>query len=102
MRTRGKVLRVPNGAPGLVMIEGQQFRFSRESAWRSEVAPEPGLLVSVDLDRDLQVVAVTPIPEAQLEKERAEGASCEQPERRSEKAGLLGKVWTRFFGSGAQ
>jgi hypothetical protein len=42
------------------MIEGRQFKFSGNTAWKSKVEPTPGLVVNVDLDRDLQVVAVTP------------------------------------------
>jgi hypothetical protein len=60
MRTQGKVLRVPDVAHGLIMIEGRQFKFSGNTAWKSTVEPNPGLVVNVDLDRDLQVVAVTP------------------------------------------
>jgi len=71
MRTRGKVLRVPNVAPGLIMIQGRQFKFSGNPVWKSEVEPTPGLVVNVDLDRDLQVVAVTPVPESQVAREPA-------------------------------
>ena len=71
MRTRGKVLRVPNVDPGLIMIQGRQFKFSGNTVWKSEVDPTPGLVVNVDLDRDLHVVAVTPVPESQLATETA-------------------------------
>ena len=74
MRTRGKVLRVPNVAPGLIMIQGRQFKFSTDIDWKSEVQPIAGLEVNVELDRELQIIAVTPVPESQLVKERAEPA----------------------------
>ena len=64
MRARGKVLREPDGGPGLLMIDGQQFRFWL-SGWHSEIAPRPGLAVDVELNRQLEVVRVTAMPEAQ-------------------------------------
>jgi len=85
MRTQGKVLRVPNVAPGLIMIQGRQFKFSANTVWKSEVEPTPGLVVNVDLDRDLQVVAVTPVPESQLASEPA----AYQPAMRKLKPGSL-------------
>ena len=41
MRTQGKVLRVPDVAHGLIMIEGRQFKFSGNTAWKSKVEPTP-------------------------------------------------------------
>lgn len=63
MRARGKVLREPDVGPGLLMIDGQQFRFW-PAGWHSEIAPKPGLAVNVELNRHLEVVRVTAIPEA--------------------------------------
>lgn len=74
MRTRGKVLRIPNVAPGLIMIQGRQFKFSTETDWKSDVQPIPGLEVNVELDRELQIIAVTPVPESQLAREQGEPA----------------------------
>jgi hypothetical protein len=85
MRTQGKVLRLPNVAPGLIMIQGRQFKFSGNTVWKSEVEPTPGLVVDVDLDRDLQVVAVTPVPESQLASEPA----ADRPAMRNLKPGSL-------------
>jgi len=51
------------------MIQGRQFKFSGNTVWKSEVEPTPGLMVDVDLDRDLQVVAVAPVPESQVARE---------------------------------
>jgi len=85
MRTQGKVLRVPNVAPGLIMIQGRQFKFSGNTVWKSEVEPTPGLVVDVDLDRDLQVVAVTPVPESQ----RAGEPAADRPAMRRLKPGSL-------------
>jgi hypothetical protein len=64
MRARGKVLREPDVGPGLLMIDGQQFRFWLDG-WHSEIAPKPGLAVQVELNRQLEVVRVTAVPEGQ-------------------------------------
>ncbi len=58
-RKRGRVLRVPGDAPGLLMVEGQQFRFSLDGLWRSSTLPQAGLIVDVDMDRSHQLVSVT-------------------------------------------
>src|SRR5215469_7914471 len=65
MRVRGKVLREPGAAPGLLMIDGQQFRFWLDGVWHSDLRPKPGLAVNVELNRELQVIGITVIPEAQ-------------------------------------
>ena len=74
MRKRGRVLRVPGETPGLLMVEGQQFRFSTEDIWSSPVVPTPGLMVDVDLDSDSQVLGIALITDPQLSKEKAETA----------------------------
>lgn len=71
MKARGKVLREPNSGPGLLMIDGQQFRFAIEGVWRSEASPKPGLNVEVELDRNLQVTGITAIPDSPIA--RAQG-----------------------------
>jgi hypothetical protein len=74
MRKRGKVLRDPYAGPGLVMIEGQQYRFSLEGIWKSESLAKPGVVVDVDLDRNFEIVGITAVSESQLAKEQAEAA----------------------------
>lgn len=61
MRKRGKVLRLPTEAPGLLIVEGQQFRFFHDSSWKSVIAPAPGLVVDVELSNTSQVVGVTAV-----------------------------------------
>lgn len=95
MRTRGKVLRTPTATPGLLMIEGQQFQFSREASWKSEIPPEPGLTVSVDLDRNLKVIGVTAIPESELAKEKAEESAFGQSSR-TNGSGVFANVWAKL------
>ena len=74
MTKRGKVLRDANAGPGLLMVEGQQYPFTLEGVWKSEVPPKPGLVVEVDFDSTGQVTGITAVPESQLAKEQAEAA----------------------------
>lgn len=74
VKMRGKVLREPNSGPGLLMVQGQQYRFSLDGVWKSETPPKPGLDIEADLDQNLQIIAITAVPEAQLAKEQAEKA----------------------------
>jgi hypothetical protein len=92
MRTRGKILREPSDGPGLLMIEGQQFRFSLEGAWKGEVAPKRGLVVEVELDRDLQVISVKAVPEAQLAKEENERAQAVMPRSATKHEGFVHRL----------
>src|SRR5579864_4614818 len=98
MKTRGKILREPGQGPGIVMIEGQQFRFQREGVWQSATAPKPGLVVEVDLDRELQVVGMWAVAEFQLAKEQA-GAAVPMHSRPRSRDGILGRLYARFLGS---
>lgn len=74
MKTRGKILRAPGSgagtgvgtSPGLVMIDGQQFRFAAEGIWRSVTPPRPGLNVQVELDDHQRVAGITVIPDPDL------------------------------------
>jgi hypothetical protein len=99
MRTQGKVLRVPNVAPGLIMIQGRQFKFSGNTAWKSKVEPTHGSVVNVDLDRDLQVVAVTPVPESQLAREQAEPAAYRPAVRKLKPRSLVARLVKKIRGT---
>jgi len=82
MKKRGKVLRDPRTGPGLtgpdrlrpglLMIEGQQYRFCLEGIWKSEIPPKPGLTVDVKLDHAGRILAITAVPDSQLAEEQAE------------------------------
>jgi len=74
MTKRGRVLRDTTSGPGLLMIEGQQYRFSLEGVWKSETPPKPGLVVDVELDALGKVRAIAVVPESQLAREQAEAA----------------------------
>jgi hypothetical protein len=64
MTKRGKILRDPGTKPGLLMIEGRQYRFCIEGVWKSEVPPRPGLAVDVQFDRAGQILAITAVSES--------------------------------------
>ncbi len=74
MAKRGKVLRDPHAGPGLLMVEGQQYPFSLEGVWKSEVPPKPGLVVDVAFDAAGAITSIAAVPESQLAKEQAEAA----------------------------
>ena len=74
MTKRGKVLRDTTSGLGLLMIEGQQYRFSLEGVWKTETAPKPGLLVDVELDARGKVQSIIVVPDSQLAREQAEAA----------------------------
>ena len=90
MKRRGKVLRDTTSGPGLIMLEGQQYRFSREAVWKSEAPPKPGLVVDVELDAQGQVQAITVVPESQLASEYADAAP--QLKERNAAASLMATV----------
>jgi hypothetical protein len=96
MRTRGKILREPGAGSGLLMIEGQQFRFSVASAWKSETPPKQGLVVEVELDRDLQVIAVKTVPEAQLANEQNEKAQAIASKPAEKRAGRVRRLISKI------
>ena len=72
MKRRGKILRDPRLGPGLLIIEGRQYRFCREGIWKSEVPPKPGLAVDVKFDHAGQILAITAVSESQLAEEQTE------------------------------
>jgi len=68
---RGVVLRDTNAGPGLVVVDGRQLTFTLEQHWRSPTsAPTVNTQVDVALDASGQVLAVTPVPESVLAKEK--------------------------------
>ena len=73
MTKRGKVLRDTTSGQGLLMVEGQQYRFSQEAEWKSESTPKPGQVVDVELDSQGKVQSVRAVSDSQLAMERAEG-----------------------------
>lgn len=82
------------------MIEGRQFRFQLEGVWRSEIAPQPGQVVEVELDRQLQVVGLSVITEPQAMNLAVHSRSDRErphPGRMGILARLYGKVLGRHI-----
>jgi hypothetical protein len=75
MTKRGRVLRDTTSGPGLLMIEGQQYRFSLEGVWKSETPSKPGLVVDVELDARGKVQSIIVVPDSRLAREQAEAAA---------------------------
>jgi hypothetical protein len=92
MRKRGKVLRDTTSGPGLLMMEGQQCRFSLEGVWRSETAPKPGLVVDVELDPRGKILGITVVPDSQLAREQAVAAIALARQRGHHAAALVTRV----------
>ena len=90
MTKRGRVLRDPSAGPGLLMVEGQQYRFGLERVWRSDVPPKPGLVVDVELDATGKVQGITVVAAAQLAKEQAEAAMAMAREKSGALAARFG------------
>jgi hypothetical protein len=93
MKVRGKLLREPNGGPGLLMAQGQQYRFSLEGVWKSEAAPKAGQDLDVDLDQSMQVVSISVISDSQIAKEQAEQAMAKVKEQGGK---IVGQAIAKF------
>jgi len=89
MTQRGRVLRDTGSGPGLLAVDGKQYSFTLEGAWRSDVPPKVGMVVTVDLASDGTVRAVTAVPESQLAREQAEVAIAAARERGSAMASSM-------------
>ncbi len=92
MKKRGKVLRDTSAGPGLLMVEGQQYPFSLEGVWRSEVAPKPGMVVEAEFAGG-KILAINAVAESQLAKEQAELALAAAKEKG---AALASSMVARF------
>jgi hypothetical protein len=73
--TRGKILHERSQNPGVLMIEGQQFRFQRVGIWQSESAPKATRVVEVDLDRNLQVIGMSAVAELEVSSRQERGSA---------------------------
>jgi hypothetical protein len=101
MKTRGKILRQPGQGPGIVMIEGQQFRFQLEGVWQSDIAPQPGQAVEVHLDRELQVIGLSVVMETQVPNQ-VDPNSLHPKLRGAASTGILGKLYAKVLGRDRQ
>ena len=99
MKARGKILREPTQNPGIVMIQGQQFRFQREGVWRSEIAPKLGLVVDVDLDNNLQVIGMSVVTDSEPISDRPGPPLPMKASAMKARVGFLGKLLAILKGS---
>jgi hypothetical protein len=72
MTKRGKILRDTNAGPGLLVVDGQQYPFSLEGTWKSDVPPAVGMPVDVEFDAAGQISSVRFVNESQIAKDHAE------------------------------
>lgn len=91
MTKRGKVLRVPGEAPGLLMVEGRQFRFALDDLWTSAVPPVPGLVVEVKVDSKSQLTAIFVPADAQSQCKR-EALSSRRHKAIQNIANVIGRI----------
>jgi len=68
VKKQGKILRDATTGPGLLILEGQQFRFSVPGTWRSKQAPAPGMSVEVEFGSAGEILSIQPISEIQIAK----------------------------------
>ncbi len=74
MTKRGKILRDTSAGNGLIVVDGQQYSFTLEGTWKSEVPPTVGTAVDVEFNDAGQVTSLRAVPESQLTKEQAQAA----------------------------
>lgn len=74
MKKRGKVLRGASDGAGLLIVDGQQYPFSIEGMWKSDILPNSGTAVEVEFDQDGRIHAVRAISESEIAREQAENA----------------------------
>ena len=74
MTKRGKILRDTSAGNGLIVVDGQQYSFTLEGTWKSEVPPTVGTAVDVEFNDAGQVASLRAVPESQLTKEQAQAA----------------------------
>jgi hypothetical protein len=74
MTKRGKVLRDTSVGNGLIVVDGQQYSFTLEGTWKSEVPPAVGMSVDAEFNDAGQIASLRVVPESQLTKEQAQAA----------------------------
>jgi len=72
MNKKGRVLRNPHTGPGLLIVEGRQYRFWLDQTWGLDVPPRPGLEVDVTFNSQGQIHFIAAVSTEHLE--RAESA----------------------------
>lgn len=87
-KTRGTVIKIPDGNPGIIFVNGEQRFFALENVWKSPVAPAANMTVDVELDPTGAITAITALDSHQIAKERMNQLSGVAQERGKEAAKL--------------
>jgi hypothetical protein len=87
-KLRGTIVKVPDAAPGLVVVNGQQKQFTLDGIWKSPVAPAANMTVDVDLDSAGTLTAMRVVDVQQMAKEQMRQLSGVAQERGKEAAEL--------------
>jgi len=74
MTKRGKILRDTSAGNGLIVVDGQQYPFTLEGTWRSEVPPAVGMTIEAEFNDAGQIVWMRAVQDSQLTKEQAQAA----------------------------
>lgn len=85
-KMRGTIVKVPDAAPGLVVVNGQQKQFTLDGIWKSPVAPAANMTVDVDLDAAGTLTAMRVVDVQQIAKEQMRQLSGMAQERGKEAA----------------
>ena len=79
-RLRGTIIKTPDNSPGLLIVDGQQKRFTLENVWKSPVAPAVNMPVDIEFDGAGSIAGLTsvdPQKEARGKTERIGGVAQE-------------------------
>lgn len=74
MTKRGKVLRDTSAGTGLIVADNQQYSFTLDGVWKSEVPPSVGMTVDLELDAAGQITSIRTVTDSQITKEQAQAA----------------------------
>jgi len=72
MKKRGRILRDASSGVGLISSEGNQYEFTLEGVWKSDVSPATNMVVEFELDNANKIIAINALSESQLAKEQAD------------------------------
>ncbi len=90
---RGTILRDTSRGDGLLVTQGQQYRFSLEDHWRGDTAPRINQAVDVSLSADGRVDTVVPVDHGKVAAERGQ-LVLDQGRKAADQAAN----WTRTHG----
>jgi len=88
-RSRGTIIKVPDGTSGILFLNGAQRPFTLEGVWRSPVAPAVNMTVDVDLDAGGTIAAITVVNPKEVVAQRLDAALGVAKEQGARAAGIL-------------